>query len=87
MILVDDANWMWRDMPFCHMASDTGPEELHAFARWIGVPERAFGGDHYDIPDHVRETALAEGARAVSSRELVEALYASGQRQRPRHRG
>ena len=87
MILVDDANWLWRDMPFCHMASDTSLDELHAFARWIGVPDRAFGGDHYDIPEHVRATAIEEGARVVTSRELVEALYAAGMRRRPRHRG
>lgn len=86
VILVDDPNWVWRDMPFCHMASDTSLEELHAFARWLGVPERAFGGDHYDIPDHVRSTAIDEGALPVSSLALVEALYRSGQRRRPGER-
>ena len=84
-ILVDDCNWSWRGMWFCHMVSDTSLEELHAFARWVGVPERAFGGDHYDISASVREIAVAEGAREVTSREVVEALRSAGLRIRPRN--
>lgn len=83
-ILVDDAVWPWRDRLWCHLVSDTSLEELHAFARWIGVPERGFQGDHYDIPAEARQVALDEGARAVSSREIVQALRAAGLRKRRR---
>ena len=67
-ILVDECIWPWRDRLWCHMVSDTSLDELHAFARWLGVPERGFQGDHYDIPEEVRAMALDEGAVAVSSR-------------------
>ena len=85
-LLVDPAIWPWRGMLFCHLVSDAHLEELHAFARWIGAPPRAFGGDHYDITGHMRTIALEEGALEVSSRELVRALYASGQRRPPARR-
>ena len=79
-ILVDECNWPWRDLLWCHMVSDTSLDELHAFARWIGIPERGFQGDHYDIPEEARAIAVAEGALEVSSREVVEALRVSGLR-------
>ncbi len=82
-ILVDDCIWPWRDRLWCHMVSDTGLEELHAFARWLGIPERGFQGDHYDLPEEARAVAVAEGAREVTSREVVRALYATGVRRRP----
>lgn len=85
-ILVDACIWPWRGRLWCHMVSDTSLAELHAFARWLGVPERGFGGDHYDIPEQVREIALDEGAVPVSSRELVTALYAAGLRPPPSRR-
>jgi hypothetical protein len=82
-ILVDQAIWPWRDRLWCHMVSDANLAELHAFASMLGVPERGFQGDHYDIPDTVREVALSRGAKAVTSREIVEALYSVGLRPRP----
>ncbi len=82
-ILVDSANWAWRDRWFCHLVSDQDLYELHSFARWIGVPQRAFGGDHYDVHESMRMIAVEEGALEVSSRQLVQALYAAGLR-RPR---
>lgn len=85
-ILVDDCIWPWRNRLWCHVVSDTSLAELHAFARWIGVPERGFQGDHYDIPEQVRVTAIEEGAVAVTSRELVAALYAAGMRRPPASR-
>ena len=83
-ILVDAANWPWRDRLWCHLVSDTNLDELHAFARWLGVPARGFQGDHYDIPEHLRAIAIEEGAQVVSSRALVEALYSAGLRVKPR---
>ena len=57
-ILVDSANWAWRDNWFCHLVSDQDLHELHSFARWIGVPQRAFGGDHYDVHESMRMIAV-----------------------------
>lgn len=81
-ILVDDAVWPWRDRMWCHLISDTSLDELHAFARRLGVPERGFGGDHYDIPAEVRHVAISEGALPVTSREVIYALTRAGLRQR-----
>lgn len=65
------------------MVSDTSLDELHEFALALGVPERGFEGDHYDIPESHRGAAITAGAIEVSSRELVNALYAAGMRRRP----
>lgn len=62
------------------MVSDESLRELHAFAQQLGMPERAFHGDHYDVPAHVREKAIGHGAVAVTSRELVKALTQAGLR-------
>lgn len=62
------------------MVSDTSLEELHEFARGLGVPERGFHGDHYDLPSHVRADAVQRGAREVTSRELVRAIAQAGLR-------
>ena len=56
--------------------------ELHAFARHLGIPERGFDRDHYDLPDSLREHAIALGAEAVESRELMHRLRAAGLRRR-----
>lgn len=82
-ILVDEAHWPWRNRMWAHMISDTSLEELHAFAARLNLPERAFGGDHYDITDELRECAIAEGAQPVDSRTIVRALHAAGLRKRP----
>ena len=60
--------------------SDESLDELHDFAASLGVPERAFHGDHYDLPEERRTMAVASGARAVSSRELLGHLRNSGLR-------
>ena len=62
------------------MVSDNSLQELHAFAEQLGIPERAFHGDHYDVPAHVRDAAIRHGAVAVTSRELVQALTRAGLR-------
>lgn len=82
-ILVDDAVWPWRGRVWAHLVSDTSLAELHAFAQRLGIPERAFQGDHYDVTDELRDCAIAEGARAVTSREVVTALRAAGLRKHP----
>lgn len=80
MILVDEARWPWRGRRWAHLVSDESYDELHAFARRLGIPPRAFQGDHYDVPTELREAALAAGARAVDSRVLVRRLRAAGLR-------
>src|SRR3954451_2778441 len=56
---------------WCHMAADSGFEELHAFAAALGIPRARFQGDHYDLPPWVRERAVAAGAVEVSTVELL----------------
>jgi hypothetical protein len=79
-ILVDDAVWPFRGERWAHLVSDSSYEELHAFVEALGIPRRVFQGDHYDVPERLRSAALAHGATAVSSRELVRRLRASGLR-------
>ena len=79
-IFVDNCVWMHREYMWCHMVSDSSLDELHEFARDLGVPPRGFHGDHYDLPAHVREIALERGAQAVTSRELVALLTSAGLR-------
>jgi Protein of unknown function (DUF4031) len=86
MILVDPAAWPHRGRLWAHLVSDTSYEELHAFAAQLGIPRRAFQGDHYDVPEAVREEALALGAIPVTSRQVVEALRAAGLRRSRQHR-
>jgi hypothetical protein len=64
-----DAGLRWSH--WCHMVSDADFEELHAFAAQLGIPRRGFQGDHYDLPAHVRERAVALGAVEVGTGELV----------------
>ena len=79
-ILVDPAIWPWRERLWCHMLSDLHLDELHEFADTLGVPSRGFQGDHYDIPEELRVRAIDLGARTVTSKEIVLALYAAGLR-------
>ena len=84
-IIVDPAVWPWRGRRWAHLVSDESYEELHAFAERLGVPRRAFQGDHYDVPADLRERALALGATAVDSRDLVRRLRQAGLRRRHGH--
>lgn len=83
-ILVDRPRWHWRGRLWAHLVSDESLDELHAFAAQLGIPRRGFQGDHYDIPAEHRTRALAVGARAVTSREIVQALRNTGLRTRRR---
>lgn len=79
-VLVDEARWPWRGRRWAHLVSDTDLDELHDFASALGLPRRAFQGDHYDIPEQLRVVALERGAQAVASRELVRRLRRAGLR-------
>ncbi len=81
-ILVDHAIWSFHGRLWCHLVSDTSYDELHAFAHRLGIPQRAFQGDHYDLPEELRPRALDEGAVSVTGSELIIRLTASGLRRK-----
>lgn len=82
MILVDPPSWPAHGRLWSHLVSDESLDELHEFAAALGVPRRAFDGDHYDIPAELYEKAIAAGAEPVRSREIVRRLHAAGLRKR-----
>ncbi|MFC1406011.1 MULTISPECIES: DUF4031 domain-containing protein [Streptacidiphilus] len=86
MILIDPPAVPGHGRMWSHLVSDSSLEELHAFARALGVPERGFERDHYDVPERLYAAAVAAGAEAVSSRELVRRLTEAGLRRRKRAR-
>ena len=60
-VLVDPAVWPWRGERWSHLVSDVSYDELHAFAAQLGVPRRAFQGDHYDVPEELYESLKVDG--------------------------
>jgi hypothetical protein len=82
LILIDPPNAPGRGRLWSHLASDTSYDELHVFAREIGVPERGFDRDHYDVPAEWYDKVVEAGATPVSSRELVSRLVRAGLRVR-----
>jgi len=81
-VLIDPPNAPGHGRLWSHLASDTSYDELHAFARTVGIPERGFDRDHYDVPAEWYDQMLAAGAEPVTSRELVRRLHAAGLRRR-----
>ncbi len=81
-ILVDEARWEWRGERWAHLVSDVSLDELHDFARALGLRYLSFQGDHYDLARPRRQDAIDMGAAPVSSRELVRRLVAAGLRRR-----
>jgi muramoyltetrapeptide carboxypeptidase len=86
VILVDPPNAPGHGRLWSHLASDTSYDELHEFARRLGIPERGFDRDHYDVPSERYDAVVAAGAVPVSSRELITRLRAAGLRRRKRPR-
>lgn len=86
MILIDPPLVPSRGTMWSHLASDTSYDELHAFARELGIPERGFDRDHYDVPEEWYDEAVALGAMPVTSRELIMRLVAAGLRRRKQPR-
>ena len=82
MILIDPPNAAGHGRLWSHLASDTSYDELHAFARTLGIPERGFDRDHYDVPADWYDDVVTAGATPVSSRDLVARLIAAGLRRR-----
>lgn len=79
-MLIDPPLWPNHGTLWAHLVSDASLEELHAFACAAGIPERGFDLDHYDVPAERYEALIALGAEAVSTRELIRRLRASGLR-------
>lgn len=84
-VLIDEPIWPFRGRLWCHLVSDTSYDELHLVAERLGIPRRAFQGDHYDVPAEMRDEAIAQGAQPVTGRELITRLRASGLRQQRKH--
>jgi hypothetical protein len=82
VILIDEAVWPAHDTLWGHLVNDSSLDELHAFARAAGIPERGFDNAHYDYPLHRREALIAQGATPVTGRELLRRLQAAGLRVR-----
>jgi hypothetical protein len=82
VILIDPPLVPSRGRLWSHLASDTSYDELHVFARGLGIPERGFDRDHYDVPAEWYDDVVAAGAVPVRSRELVARLVAAGLRRR-----
>jgi muramoyltetrapeptide carboxypeptidase len=81
-LLIDPPTVAYRGMVWSHLASDTSFDELHAFARRVGIPLRGFDRDHYDVPGQRYDAVVAAGAVPVSSRQLVQHLRDAGLRRR-----
>jgi len=79
-ILIDPPLWPRHERVWGHLVSDASLEELHAFARAMGIPERGFDLDHYDVPEDMHARLIEAGALLVDGRELVRRLRASGLR-------
>jgi hypothetical protein len=81
-IYIDPPDWPGHGRLWSHLVSDASYEELHAFAASLGIPQRAFERDHYDVIADRYDAAVGAGAQPVSSREIVALLHAAGLRRR-----
>ena len=85
-LLIDPPNSPGHGRLWSHLASDTSYDELHVFARGLGIPERGFDRDPYDVPAEWYDEAVARGAVPVTSRELIVRLRDAGLRRRKQRR-
>jgi muramoyltetrapeptide carboxypeptidase len=81
-LLIDPPNSPGHGRLWSHLASDASYAELHRFAQSLGIPQRGFDRDHYDIPAERYDSVVAAGAVPVSSRELIARLKQAGLRRR-----
>lgn len=63
--------WVGKRKFYSHMITDGPLDELHLFARQIGVQKHWFDRDHYDLRYSDFENAVANGASEVSTRRLI----------------
>jgi hypothetical protein len=80
VILIDPPAWPAHGRLWSHVVSDRSLDELHAFARRLGIPSRGFDRDHYDVPSEWYPVMVAAGAVPVTSRDLVTRLRRAGLR-------
>jgi hypothetical protein len=75
-VYVDAAIWKWKGLTWCHLLADD-VDELHRFARSIGVKRTSYQGPprtatpHYDLTGYERRLALRVGAIACSRQEII----------------
>lgn len=81
-VLVDPPSWPAHGRLWSHLVSDVSFTELHEFAARVGLPERGFHRDHYDVPAERYDAVVQAGAEPVPSRELLRRLVAAGLRRR-----
>lgn len=79
-VLIDEPKWWFRGRRWSHVVSDVSIDELHEFARRVGIPERGFQGDHYDVPEEYYDELVSAGAVPTPSRELLRRLKEAGLR-------
>ena len=79
-IYIDPPTWPAHGTVFSHLISDASLAELHEFAAAVGISERAFDRDHYDVPAHLYDELVQAGAKELSGAELTRTLIASGLR-------
>lgn len=89
-IYVDPSFYVWRGKRWCHMVSDVGADELHTFARRLGLKREwsqerpKASAHHYDLTEPRRAEAVRLGAAEVTQRELVAKNYDGLTRRRER---
>ncbi len=89
-VYVDDAIWSWRGRRWCHLLADD-VDELHRFARQLGLHRTSFQGPprssapHYDLTAFERRRALRCGAVACDRAAIV--AVARQQRAKPARAG
>lgn len=75
MIYIDNALISFNNQLWCHMMADN-LEELHSFARYLGVSKNWFHKDarypHYDITIQTKQNALCLGALSVDRKKIIE---------------
>jgi hypothetical protein len=81
-LMIDPPAVPSRGRMWSHLASDESFDELHEFARELGIPERGFDRDHYDVPSEWYDEVVSRGVEPVTSRELVKRLVTAGLRRR-----
>ena len=75
MVYVDESLYQFGRMKMCHMIADTS-QELLDMADVIGVQRKWIQApgtyrEHFDICKSKRQTAIENGAIAISGRELA----------------
>ena len=83
-VYIDPPLWPAHGRLFSHLVSDTSVEELHEVARRAGLPDQAFDGDHYDVPEERYAECVAAGALPLTATDLARVMRDSGLRVRKR---